>query len=246
MNCQNHPEVPATAYCRSCGKPVCEACRRDAYGTVFCAEHAPAPATASEAPGGAPYPSAVPPFTPPPPHPGIPMGGPYGPPPPGQFMSDVSPGLAFFLGWIPGVGAIYNGQYAKGLVHAVIWGILVSVVSNSRASHGLEPLFGMLIAVWCFYMAFEAYHTARKRRMGEPVDEYSSLIDLKGHKGQVPVAGIALIVLGILLLLHTLDLLDFEYVARYWPVLLIAAGAYLLYGRFTHAEPERGIRHERQ
>ena len=32
---------------------------------------------------------------------------------------DISPGLAFFLGWIPGVGAIYNGQYAKGLVHAV-------------------------------------------------------------------------------------------------------------------------------
>jgi hypothetical protein len=38
--------------------------------------------------------------------------------------------------------------------------------------------------------------------------------------------------LGALLLLHTLDLLDFEYVARFWPVLLIAAGAYLLAGRF--------------
>jgi TM2 domain-containing membrane protein YozV len=244
MNCQNHPEVPATAYCRSCGKPVCEACRRDAYGTVFCAEHTPAPATAG-APGGAPNASVPPPFTPPPPPPG--MGGPYGPPPPGsQFMADVSPGLAFFLGWIPGVGAIYNGQYAKGLVHAVLWGVLVSVTANSSASRGLEPLFGMLIAVWEFYMAFEAYHTARKRRIGEPVDEYSSLIDLKGGRGQVPVAGIALIVLGILLLLHTLDLLNFEYVARYWPVLLIAAGAYLLYGRFTHVAPEEGVRHERQ
>ena len=31
-------------FCRNCGKPVCEECRRDAYGTVFCAEHAPAPA----------------------------------------------------------------------------------------------------------------------------------------------------------------------------------------------------------
>jgi hypothetical protein len=246
MNCANHPEVPATAYCRSCGKPVCEECRRDAYGTVYCAEHAPA--TAAGAPGGAPYTSATPPFTPPPPNPGpgIPVGGPYGPPPPGaHFMADVSPGLAFFLGWIPGVGAIYNGQYAKGLVHAVLWGLLVSL-TNSRASHGLEPIFGMLIAVWMFYMAFEAYHTARKRRMGEPVDEYSSLVDMSGRRGQVPVAGIALIVLGILLLLHTLDLLDFEYIARYWPVLLIAAGAYLLYGRFTHSAPEEGVRHERQ
>jgi len=46
-----------------------------------------------------------------------------------HFMSDVSPGLAFFLGWIPGVGAIYNGQYAKGLVHAVLWGVLVSLTN---------------------------------------------------------------------------------------------------------------------
>ncbi len=252
MNCQNHPEVAATAYCRTCGKPICDECRRDAYGTVFCAEHAPVP-VAAEAPPEAAFASsasAPPPFSPPfpPPPPGIPMGSPYAvPPPPGasRVSMDVSPGLAFLLGWIPGVGAIYNGQYAKGLVHAVVWGVLVSVTSSGRASHGLEPLFGMLIAVWCFYMAFEAYHTARKRRLGEPVDEYSSLIDFSGRKGQVPVAGIALIVLGILLLLHTLDLLDFEYVARYWPVLLIAAGAYLLYGRITHGHPE-GVRHERQ
>src|SRR3954447_17634291 len=53
MNCQNHPEVPATAYCRNCGKPVCEQCRRDAFGTVYCEEHAPAPAArAAEPPPG--------------------------------------------------------------------------------------------------------------------------------------------------------------------------------------------------
>jgi len=238
MNCQNHPEVPATAYCRSCGKPVCDECRRDAWGTVYCAEHAPAPAPESAA-GAASY-------TPPPPPPpsGAPFGGSYPPPPPGQFSADISPGLAFFLGWIPGVGAIYNGQYAKGLVHAIVWGILVSVV-DSHASRGLEPIFGMLIAAWMFYMAFEAYHTARKRRLGEPVDEYSSLIDMR-RKSNVPVTAIALIVLGIFLLLHTLDLLDFEYVARYWPVLLIALGAYMLYGRFTGQDGAREeVRHER-
>jgi hypothetical protein len=221
MNCQNHPETPATAYCRACGKPVCDECRRDAFGTVYCADHAPAPA----------------PEAPVPPPPG-PSAGPAGPPPPyratptGSYAyADVSPGLAFFLGCIPGVGAIYNGQYAKGIVHAVIWGMLMSML-DSRAVRGMEPLFGVLMAAWWFYMAFEAYHTARKRRAGEPVDEYSSLLNLSGGRSHVPVAGIALIGLGALLLLHTLDLLDFEYVARFWPVLLIAAGAYLLAGRF--------------
>jgi hypothetical protein len=158
--------------------------------------------------------------------------------------ADVSPGLAFFLGAIPGVGAIYNGQYAKGIVHAVIWGLLMSM-ANSRAVQGMEPLFGVLVAAWWFYMAFEAYHTARKRRAGEPVDEYSSILNLTGGRNHIPVAGIALVVLGALLLLYTLDLLDFEYVARFWPVLLIAAGAYLLAGRFFQGPAERGHSHER-
>jgi hypothetical protein len=219
MNCQNHPETPATAYCRACGKPVCDECRRDASGTVYCAEHVPAPAAAPEA-------------VPPPPVPGA---GPIAPPPAyssGSYAySEVSPGLAFFLGCIPGVGAIYNGQYAKGIVHAVIWGLLMSA-ANSRAAQGLEPLFVIMVMSWWFYMAFEAYHTARKRRAGEPVDEYSSILNLSGGRSHVPVAGVALIGLGALLLLHTLDLLDFEYVARFWPVVLIATGAYMLAGFF--------------
>ncbi len=239
MNCQNHPEVPATAYCRSCGKPVCEACRRDAFGTVFCAEHMPAPAPSAAPEAGAPV------FP-------VPPAAPYGPaippgaPPTGYVYADVSPGLALFLGLIPGVGAIYNAQYAKGLVHAVVWGILMSI-ANSRAANGLEPIFVMLVLAWWAYMAFEAYHTARKRRAGEPVDEYSSLVDLRGRREQIPLAAVALIGLGVLLLLHTLNLLNFEYVARFWPVLLIAAGAYLLIGRFMGHQPaEKEIRHERQ
>src|SRR5262249_10159244 len=67
----------------------------------------------------------------------------------------------------------------------------------------------------------------------EPVDEISSLFDLSGRKGPLPVAPIALIVLGVVLLLHTLNFLDFYYIARYWPVLLILAGAYLLYLRVS-------------
>jgi hypothetical protein len=159
--------------------------------------------------------------------------------------ADVSPGLALFLGMIPGVGAIYNGQYAKGMVHAIIWGVLMSI-ADSRAAHGLEPVFVMTVVAWMAYMAFEAYHTARKRRMGEAVDEYSSLVNLSGRSDQIPVAAVVLIILGILLLLHTLDLLDFDRVVRFWPVLLIAAGVYLLYGRFTGRDSAVGeARNER-
>src|SRR5947209_6907664 len=110
MNCQNHPDVPAMAYCRSCGKPVCDQCRRDAFGTVYCEEHVPA---AAAEPAG--FTAGAPPYTPPPQTPPPYASSSYSSPPPvppvsatgsGYVYADVSPGLALFLGMIPGVGAI--------------------------------------------------------------------------------------------------------------------------------------------
>jgi len=237
MNCQNHPDVAAIAYCRTCGKPVCGDFRREASGTVYCAEHAPA--------------AAPPPFTaaPPPPYTAPPptAAPPYAPlvAPSSYVRSDIRPGLAFALGWIPGVGAIYNGQYAKGLIHAVVWGVLMSIAS-SESIHDMQPIFVMTVMAWWAYMVFEAYRTAQKLQRGEPVDEYSSVLQLRGGPGRFPVAAVALIVLGVLLLLHTLDLVNFERIVRYWPVLLIAAGAYMLWSRFAGQEPATGeLRHER-
>jgi hypothetical protein len=167
------------------------------------------------------------------------------PPPPYPPNMGVSPGLAFLLGIIPGVGAIYNGQYAKGLVHVLILGILISIVSSGAAG-GLEPLFGIMISAWFFYMAFEAYHTAKRRQLGQPVDEFSSLVPLRGS-GRFPVAPIMFIALGVLFLLMNFDLLRFRDVVRYWPVFLIALGVYMLYVRLTGQDPAANpeVRHER-
>jgi TM2 domain-containing membrane protein YozV len=154
---------------------------------------------------------------------------------------NASPGWALALGlMIPGVGAIYNGQYAKGLVHAVVFGLLVSLMSSGG---GMEPLLALMLTAWIFYMGFEAYHTAIKRRRGEPVDEFSSILNVQS--ANFPVAGVALIALGVLLLLNTLDLISFRYVARYWPVLLIVGGAWLLWVRVSGTEERTGVRHER-
>lgn len=220
MNCIYHPDTPAAAFCRTCGKALCPACERPAQGTVFCAEHGPIPAAgAPGAPGYSPYTA------------------PSAPPPPSYALdSGSSPGLAFLLGLIPGVGAIYNGQYVKGLVHVVILGVLISIVGSDSAG-GFEPLFGMMIGVWVFYMAFEAYHTARKRQLGERVDEFSSIVPLHGRPSRFPVGPIILIAIGLLFLLNTMDILRFSQLIRYWPVALIVFGAYLLYERMTPAPP---------
>jgi hypothetical protein len=58
---------------------------------------------------------------------------------------------------------------------------------------------------------------------------------------------VVLICLGIALLLHTLDVIDFSRVLEYWPVLLILAGAYLLYNRFTGQDAAaKELGHERR
>jgi hypothetical protein len=147
------------------------------------------------------------------------------------------------LGFIPGVGAIYNGQYAKGLIHAVVFGLLVSLAADSRGP--LEPLFGILIGVWVLYMAFEAYHTARMRRQGTPVEEFSSLFDARPAHGRFPAGALILIALGFILLLNTTDIIGMEQLERYWPVGLILIGLYMLYARLSPAAHNHNGRADR-
>jgi hypothetical protein len=138
--------------------------------------------------------------------------------------------LAFILGWIPGVGAIYNGQYVKGLVHAVIFGLIVTLISESEGA--AQPLLGITLAAFSFYMPFEAYHTAKKKQMGVPVDEWSSLAG-DSRFNRAPVGPIVLIAIGVLFLLNTLHLIEFREIARFWPVILIVVGVIMLYGRLS-------------
>ena len=209
MNCYLHADQEATAYCRNCGKPLCSACQTTSRGTVYCQEHAPA----VEAAPAATY-SAVPP-------------------------SSISPGLAFVLGLIPGVGAIYNGQYVKGLIHVVVLGTLISVLESGTAE-SLQPLFGLLTALWFFYMAFEAYHTANKRLRGERVDEFSSLVPLSSPQAGSTAAAVALISLGSLFLVINARPDWARLIFRFWPALLIVAGVWMLIARWK----ERGERRE--
>lgn len=235
---------------------MCQECRKPALGSIYCEEHLPAAAAPSFMPpppspqvspeparfmpesprvtpesgsyAGSPYSASAPgssPYTAPP-----------APAPAPHHEHEAHPVLALILGFIPGVGAIYNGQYAKGLIHAVVFGLLVSLASTT---HGpLEPLIGLLIAAWVFYMAFEAYHTARKQRYGVAVEEFSSLFDVRPTHGRFPAGAILLIALGFLLLLDTTDIISMDQLERYWPVGLILFGLYMIYARLSPGERE--------
>src|ERR1700758_2808767 len=72
---------------------------------------------------------------------------------------------------------MYNGQYAKGVAHLVIFAILDSL------AHNVHDIFGLLVAGWIFYQVFDAYHTAKARRDGTPLPNPFGLNDIGDRMG---------------------------------------------------------------
>jgi TM2 domain-containing membrane protein YozV len=147
-------------FCQDCGKPLTQATVRAVGTGIFCEPCLTARVGATTPPSS--Y-ATVPPYT--------------AVPPQAAVTSEPSPVLATILGFIPGVGAMYNGQFAKGIVHLLIFAILVSLSDN------VNGIFGLFVAGWIFYMAFEAYHTAVARRDGLPLPNAFGFNDIGERMG---------------------------------------------------------------
>ena len=147
MTCAVHTDQVATAYCRTCGKALCQSCQRDVRGVIYCQDCLAARLEGTVPPAAANAPQAV-----------------YAAPAAGS----ASPGLAAVLGFIPGVGAFYNGQFAKGFVHVFIFAMFVHLADR-------VDVFGWCVAAWIFYMVFDAYTTAKARMLGQPLPDHLGL-----------------------------------------------------------------------
>jgi hypothetical protein len=244
MNCAVHNQTQAVAYCRTCGKALCEECKRDVMGAIYCE-----PCIAARLQGAAPgttTPGAMPP---------APVVGAPGAP---------NPTIAGLLGFVPGVGAMYNGQFVKACAHVLIFVMLIIAASN------ISGVFGVLIAFFVFYMAFEAYKTAEAKRHGLPapdplgLDKMFGLQETNIHptgipptvntgaayppvpsspqttpplqveppppspQDKAPIGAIVLIALGVIFLLDNLGILRMHHL---WPLFLIGIGLWIAYKR---------------
>jgi hypothetical protein len=221
MNCTVHTDVAATSYCRTCGKAMCEKCSHSVRGVVYC-EDCIATRLHDTMPSAPPASGFVPGTA------GAPV----------VVTSGPSPGLAGVLaGFFPfGVGAVYNGQYAKGLAHMLIFIALVFGASQAGDTYG--PIFGLSIAFFYIYQIIDAVRCAHAIRAGLPAPDPFGLAKAFGSGervefSRVPVGALVLIGLGVLFLLNTMGLFHAYWIHRLWPLILIVIGVWLLVKRFS-------------
>jgi hypothetical protein len=232
MNCANHADASAVAYCRTCGKALCANCTRPVRGVIYCEdclgakmEGAPAGLAAGASSGASGFVSGGAPAA----MPGASASG--GPTASGGPNPTVAGILAGFFPF--GVGAVYTGQYAKGLAHLAIFVLLVAGANASDSGHSeaLGIICGLGIAFFYIYQIIDSVRTAKAIQMAQPVPDPFGLASTfsggtKIETSKIPLGAIVLILVGALFLLHTLGLAEFG-VDRFWPVILIVLGGWL-------------------
>jgi hypothetical protein len=223
MNCATHNDVAAVAFCRTCGKPLCNQCTRDVRGVIYCEA-----CLAARMEGTAPAAGFVPPVQTVYPPVGSASSGPRPP-----LNSGPNPAVAGILaGFFPiGVGAVYTGQYAKGLSHLVIMVLLILGVSAERLPWFLVTFLGISIGFFYIYQIIDAIRSAKAIQMGEPAPDPFGLAQAFGtgekfEGTKVPAGAAVLIGLGVIFLLHTAGLFEIG-MGLFISLILIFLGVWL-------------------
>ncbi|HEY0049610.1 MAG TPA: DUF5668 domain-containing protein [Pyrinomonadaceae bacterium] len=196
MNCAYHAHNTAVVNCNGCGKPLCPACDHRIKGFPFCQDCI---VTGVELLRSRNQSSYVP-----------------------YVKRQVSPFIATILSLIcPGLGAAYNGQTSKGLVHFAVFVGLFQLATMVGM-----PLFVLgFVGMW-LYAAVDAWRTAQLIRSGLTPDGAEDWI-VQRFKGNPKVFGIVLTALGAMFFLQ-MFLPMRSFMRAVMPVLLIMLGIYLL------------------
>jgi TM2 domain-containing membrane protein YozV len=141
-----------------------------------------------------------------------------------------SPVLALVLSLMPGVGQIYVGYYQQGFTNAIVAASIITLLSTEMI-RGAEPLFGIFLGFFWLYNVVDAWRRAvfynnALAGIGPAVlpDDFAVT------KGRGTLAGgIALVIVGVIALSHTLFGVPLEWLDKWWPLAVIGLGAWLAY-----------------
>jgi TM2 domain-containing membrane protein YozV len=198
MNCAYHSHNGATVSCNGCGKPLCPACDHRIKGFPYCQDCIVQGVDLLRSHNQSSNSSFV--------------------------KAQTSPFAALVLSFIcPGLGAAYNGQTHKALIHFAISVGLFQMALNLRM-----PLlvFGVL-GMW-LYSAVDAWKTARLIRSGAKPDLAEDIL-VQRFSGNPKLWGILLTLLGSTFLLRMVLGERFSHLMGILlPFFLIGLGLYIL------------------
>src|SRR5882724_144385 len=199
MNCAYHTKNPAVVQCNQCARPLCPACDHRIRGFPFCQDCIVAGVEMLRYQQSRSPDATV-------------------------IRRKTSPFVATLLScFVPGLGAAYNGQTSKALVH---FAIFASFFQMAVVTDGVTFFVLGVFGTWLF-AAVDACRTAQLMRAGLAPDAEEDAIarQLYGN----PIAwGVTLVALGSVFLAHTLLGVQFP-VKRTLPVALVILGSYMLF-----------------
>src|SRR5215510_9380695 len=140
---------------------------------------------------------------------------------------------AALLGFIPGLGAVFNRQNFKAVVHFVT---VVGLFQLTRL-HVMPGLFFLGGMVTYVYSIIDAYRSAELIANG-----VSAEVDEERFKrslvSRAPVIGILLIIVGLIVVIQLVTPIAAWTLARLLPVALIVLGGYLLTRYFKRSRDD--------
>lgn len=197
MICGYHGQNAAVVQCNGCGKPLCPACDHRIKGFPYCQDCIVEGVDLLRNQNRTSY-------------------APF-------IKKQTSPVIALLLSFVPGLGAAYNGQTLKGLVH---FGISTGLFQMSLQT-GIAMFFLGAVAMW-LYAAVDAFRSARMIRSGLTPDVAEDIF-VKRFTGNPKLWGIVLTVLGAAFLLQSVFNLR-GLMRGLLPAMLIGLGIYILRG----------------
>lgn len=203
MNCIYHTRNPATVQCSRCARALCPACDHRIRGFPYCQDCivAGVESLQQQQTRAATSAGAV------------------------AVQRRTSPLVAALLSIVPGLGAAYNGQTSKAIVHFTIF---ASFFQMATVTDGVAFFILGALGMWLYAMV-DAYRTAQLMRAGLASGaEYDAITRrLYGN----PLAwGATLVLLGTIFLLHTMFGIHLP-VREFLPVTLVLVGIYMIFER---------------
>jgi TM2 domain-containing membrane protein YozV len=154
-----------------------------------------------------------------------------------QKRPPKSPAAAGILsGFFPGAGTLYNGQVEKAILYIVIFAGLVTFQTRAFAP---QPFSGIILGFFYVFQIVDSVNSAKeinRRALLENGGEKPLPVRPAGRAASPSGSvfwGAVLMGLGVVFLLANFDLIDFDRIWDFWPVVVIVIGLKMVADYFS-------------